>query len=92
MKARNGIVYGNVFGGGEAGAVTKDTHVEIGGKVPGSSSHAPVRTAPAPAANVNSNVINVDNSGSIEGNFGGQSNAATEAPQNRTINRTRVTQ
>ena len=93
VKVNQGHIFGNIFGGGESGAVKQSTNVVIGGKVVESSgSHAPVRTVPAPAANVNSSVVDVDNSGSIESNFGGQSNAATEAPQNRSINRTRVTQ
>ena len=86
VKANSGHIYGNIFGGGEAGSVKMDTYVEIGGKVPGSQG-APRRAAPtvqpnaaAPAGDGNANV----NSGS-NSNTSTPANVATEAPVNRTI-------
>ena len=94
VEAKNGHIFGNVFGGGESGAVTMDTYVELGGKVVESQSRsgsgAPRRAAPAvqpsaatPAANVNTGT------GS---NTSTPANVATEAPDARSIRTNRANQ
>jgi len=92
VQAKDGHIFGNVFGGGESGEVKKDTYVEIGGKVvesQGGGSGAPRRGAPAvqpdaaaPAGNVNSG----------NSNTSVPANVATEAPDARSIRTNRVAQ
>ena len=94
VEAKNGHIFGNVFGGGESGAVTMDTYVELGGKVVESQSRsgsgAPRRAAPAvqpsaaaPAANVNTGTGSNTNT---------PANVATEAPDARSIRTNRANQ
>ncbi|MBO6078563.1 MAG: hypothetical protein J6P66_07420 [Bacteroidaceae bacterium] len=83
VKAKNGHIFGNVFGGGESGSVTKDTKVTIGG-TPATVSGAPRRAAPAEQSNAAAPASNV-NSGTGNTGTSTPANVATEAPVNRTI-------
>ena len=86
VEAKSGYIYGNIFGGGEAGSVFMDTKVIIGGKVAedenededddddtDNQGNAPRRAAPA----VQPNAAAAGNST--------PANVATEAPVNRSI-------
>ena len=87
VEARNGHIFGNVFGGGESGAVKMDTKVILGGLVPDATSG-------------NSGDSGNDEPGSGSGSGSGAplrapsgnrsttstpANVATEAPVNRSI-------
>jgi len=57
VQAKNGHIFGNVFGGGESGEVKKDTKVIIGGGTSTTSATpAPMRTTSQGAANTGANV------------------------------------
>ena len=83
VEANTGYIYGNVFGGGEAGSVTMDTKVIIGG-TPTTGSGAPRRAAPAEQSNAAAPAGNV-NSGTGNTGTSTPANVATEAPVNRSI-------
>ena len=97
VEANQGHIYGNVFGGGEAGAVKQSTRVVLGGKVqPTNSSNnnsggsgAPRRGAPAIQPNAAAPAGNV-NSGTGDTGASAPANVATEAPDARSIRTTRV--
>ena len=88
VEARNGYIYGNVFGGGESGSVTMDTKVIIGGEVPQSTSNgAQIRVAPQPAVQSQQTEQQAQPAAPS-----GQQNVATEAPVNRSVTRNRADQ
>ena len=95
VKANQGHIYGNVFGGGEAGTVGQSTKVVLGDKVvestPGSSSSgAPLRPIPAATQpNAVAPAVNINNSGSSTST---PANVATEAPDARSIRTNRANQ
>ena len=77
VEAKNGHIFGNIFGGGEAGAVTKDTKVVIGG----ASNGSPVQTR-----NVRPQATQAQPQQTQPANVQTPTrNAATEAPQNRSV-------
>ena len=90
VEANSGHIYGNVFGGGEAGTVTMDTKVILGGKVVNTNG-APRRAAPAAvqpnAAVPASNAGNAGNSSPST-----PANVSTEAPDARSIRVNRANQ
>ena len=87
VKARNGHIFGNVFGGGESGVVIKDTKVTIGG-VPQQPNGAQIRTvAPQPAVQSQQTEQQA-----MPAAPSGQQNVATEAPVNRSVTRNRADQ
>ena len=83
VEAKNGQILGNVFGGGQSGAVTRDTRVVIGGVVtqpqqsPQQNQQQQQQASPAPIR-----------SAAPQAPAG---NAATEAPQNRSVTTNRAT-
>ena len=88
VKVNQGHVLGNVFGGGESGAVTKDTKVTIGGEVEGSNA-AQQNNNPTPDPDPNQ-----DPQGGIQRRSSatnGQTNAARETLQNRSTGRNQAT-
>ena len=88
VEARNGQIFGNVFGGGESGSVTMDTKVIIGGEVPQSTSNgAQIRVAPQPAVQSQQTEQQAQPAAPS-----GQQNVATEAPVNRSVTRNRADQ
>ena len=87
VEAKDGMIYGNVFGGGESGAVMKDTHVIIGGKEVSSGS------------STGGSSTGGGSTGGIQGRDAespqvapAQGNAAVEAPQGRSVITNRVNQ
>ena len=94
VEARSGHILGNVFGGGQSGPVTRDTKVIIGEKVQdnrgGNRSlqnlNSSSLTAPAPAGGQQSTTGGEQ---PAQGS-GGQTNAATQSQQNRTVTRTQA--
>ncbi len=91
VEANSGHIYDNVFGGGEAGSVTMDSKVIIGGKVENtnSGSGAPRRTTSAvqPDAAAPANTNSSSNSSTVT-----PANVATEAPDARSIRINRANQ
>ena len=86
VKAKNGHIFGNVFGGGESGSVTMDTKVTIGG-VPQQPNGAQIRVAPQPAVQSQQTEQQAQPAAPS-----GQQNVATEAPVNRSVTRNRADQ
>ncbi len=77
VEAKNGHIFGNIFGGGEAGAVIKDTKVVIGG----ASNGSPVQTR-----NVRPQATQAQPQQTQPANVQTPTrNAAVEAPQNRSV-------
>ena len=94
VEARSGHILGNVFGGGQSGPVTRDTKVIIGEKVQdnrgGNRSlqnlNSSSLTAPTPAGGQQSSTGGEQ---PAQGSSG-QTNAATQSQQNRTVTRTQA--
>ena len=76
VEAKNGHIFGNVFGGGESGSVTKDSKVVIGGASNGSPVQIRNTRPQATQAEPQTQPANVQSP---------TRNAATEAPQNRSV-------
>ena len=84
VEAKNGHIFGNVFGGGQMGEVKHDTRVVIGGaeQTPAPQSPAQPRAARPQAQSAAQSAANAQPAGN------GQSptrNIAVEAPVNRTV-------
>ena len=91
VEANSGYIYGNVFGGGEAGSVTMDTKVIIG-DTPTTGSGAPRRTAPAVQPNAADVQPNAAAPAINSTNTSTPANVSTEAPDARTIRVNRANQ
>ena len=76
VEAKNGHIFGNVFGGGESGSVTKDSKVVIGGASSGSPVQSRNARPQATQAEPQTQPASVQSP---------TRNAATEAPQNRSV-------
>ena len=76
VEAKNGHIFGNVFGGGESGSVTKDSKVVIGGASSGS---------PVQIRNTRPQATQADPQTQPASVQSPTRNAATEAPQNRSV-------
>ena len=76
VEAKNGHIFGNVFGGGESGSVTKDSKVVIGGASSGSPVQIRNTRPQATQAEPQTQPASVQSP---------TRNAATEAPQNRSV-------
>ena len=85
VEANSGYIYGNVFGGGESGAVTKDTRVVIGGGTPisGSGGGSVQGRAAQPRQQSTETPQQTQPTAAPSGN------AATESMRTRTYNTTR---
>ena len=94
VEARNGHILGNVFGGGQSGPVTRDTKVIIGEKVDDTrggnrsalNRNSSLLTAPTAAGGQQ---LTTGGEQPAQGS-GGQTNAATQSQQNRTVTRTQA--
>jgi hypothetical protein len=91
VEANSGYIYGNVFGGGEAGSVTMDTKVIIG-DTPTTGSGAPRRAAPAVQPNAADVQPNAAAPAINSTNTSTPANVSTEAPDARSIRVNRANQ
>ena len=88
MEARNGQIFGNVFGGGESGSVTMDTKVILGGVVPettGAGSGDSGNDEPGGGSGSGGNAPRRAPSGNVNSGSTVPDNVSTEAPVNRTV-------
>ena len=97
VQAKDGHIFGNVFGGGESGEVKKDTKVIIGGGTSTTSAPpAPMRTTSQGAVNTGANVATQSEQQRTvtpqQAQPSPTGNAATEATGARNITTNRVTQ
>ena len=94
VEAKNGHIYGNVFGGGESGEVKRDTRVVIGGAVQDTPSPAPAqgRSAQPASKPAQQQQSQQTPGGQVQqrNSTGGATNAATESQRTRNTNLNRA--